>query len=43
MDAVLLALTSAFLFGAMTVLLRPVLARGGDPLLGAFLTVVPAL
>lgn len=43
MDAVLLALTSAFLFGAMTVLLRPVLARGGDPLLGALLTVVPAL
>ncbi len=43
MDAVLLALTSAFLFGAMTVLLRPVLARGGDPLAGAFLTVVPAL
>ena len=43
MDAVLLALTSAFLFGAMTVMLRPALARGGDPLLGALLTVVPAV
>jgi drug/metabolite transporter (DMT)-like permease len=42
MDAVLLALTSAALFGAMTVLLRPALARGGDPFLGAFLTVLPA-
>lgn len=43
MDAVLLALASAFLFGAMTVLLRPALERGYDPLLGALLTVVPAL
>lgn len=43
MDAVGLALFSAFLFGAMTVALRPALARGGDPLLGALLTLVPAL
>ncbi len=42
MDAVVLALCSAFLFGAMTVALRPALARGGDPLLGALLTVLPA-
>jgi len=40
---VLLALSSAALFGVMTVLLRPALARGSDPLLGAFLTVLPAL
>ena len=26
----------------MTVALRPALARGGDPLVGAFFTVVPA-
>lgn len=43
MDAVLLALTSAALFGAMTVALRPAIARGDDPLVGALLTVVPAL
>ena len=43
MIAVALALSSAFLFGAMTVALRPALARGGDPLLGALLTVLPAL
>ena len=42
MDAVLLALLSAFLFGAMTVLLRPALASGVEPLLGAFATVVVA-
>ncbi len=43
MTAVGLALCSAFLFGAMTVALRPALARGADPLLGALLTVLPAL
>ena len=43
MDAVLLALGSAALFGAMTVLLRPALTRGGDPYAGALLTVLPAL
>ena len=32
MDAVVLALCSAALFGAMTVALRPALAHGGDPL-----------
>lgn len=42
MDAVLLALLSAFLFGAMTVLLRPALASGVEPLLGAFATVLVA-
>lgn len=42
MDAVVLALCSAFLFGAMTVVLRPALARGGDPLVGALLTVLVA-
>lgn len=43
MTAVVLALTSAFLFGAMTVALRPAMARGADPLLGALLTVLTAL
>ena len=43
MDAVVLALCSAALFGGMTVALRPALARGGDPLVGALLTVLPAL
>ena len=43
MDAVVLALCSAALFGGMTVALRPALARGDDPLCGAFLTVLPAL
>jgi drug/metabolite transporter (DMT)-like permease len=43
MDAVVLALCSAFLFGAMTVALRGPTARGGDPLVGALLTVLPAL
>jgi drug/metabolite transporter (DMT)-like permease len=43
MGAVALALCSAFLFGAMTVALRPALARGDDPLLGALLTVLCAL
>ncbi len=42
MDAVLLALTSAALFGGMTVALRPALSRGDDPLVGAFFTVLPA-
>lgn len=42
MDAVLLSLCSAFLFGAMTVALRGPTARGGDPLVGALLTVLPA-
>jgi drug/metabolite transporter (DMT)-like permease len=43
MDAVVLALCSAFLFGLMTVLLRPALARGADPLLGSLFTLLPAL
>ena len=43
MDAVLLALCSAALFGGMTVALRPAVARGDDPLVGAFFTVLPAL
>jgi drug/metabolite transporter (DMT)-like permease len=43
MDAVVLALCSAALFGAMTVALRPALARGGDPFVGALSTVLPAL
>ena len=43
MDAVLLALASAALFGGMTVALRPALARGGASAeLGAFWTVVTA-
>ena len=42
MDAVALALLSAALFGGMTVALRPAIARGDDPLVGAFFTVVPA-
>jgi drug/metabolite transporter (DMT)-like permease len=42
-DAVVLALTSAALFGAMTVALRPALARGTSAELGALLTVLPAL
>jgi len=42
MDAVLLALLSAFGFGLMTVLLRPALATGVEPLLGAFATVAAA-
>jgi drug/metabolite transporter (DMT)-like permease len=43
MDAVVLALCSAFLFGLMTVLLRPALARGADPLAGSLFTLLPAL
>ena len=43
MDAVLLALCSAALFGGMTVALRPALARGDDPLVGALFTVLPAV
>jgi drug/metabolite transporter, DME family len=42
-DAVLLALASAFLFGAMTVALRFALRRAPDAELGALLTIVPAL
>jgi drug/metabolite transporter (DMT)-like permease len=41
-DAVALALVSAVLFGAMTVALRPALARGTSAELGALLTVLPA-
>ena len=43
MAPVVLALTSAFLFGAMTVMLRVALQRGGDAESGAFLTVVTAV
>jgi drug/metabolite transporter (DMT)-like permease len=43
MDAVVLALCSAALFGGMTVALRPAVAGGDDPLVGAFFTVLPAL
>jgi drug/metabolite transporter (DMT)-like permease len=42
-DAVLLALSSAALFGAMTVALRPALARGASAEIGALATVVSAL
>jgi drug/metabolite transporter (DMT)-like permease len=42
-DAVLLALASAALFGGMTVALRPALARGTSAELGALLTVIAAL
>jgi drug/metabolite transporter (DMT)-like permease len=42
-DAVLLACTSALLFGGMTVALRHPLARGVDPVAGALHTVVPAI
>ena len=43
MDAVLLAITSAFLFGAMTVAIRFALARGAEAKAGALFTVVVAL
>ena len=43
MDAVLLAITSAFLFGAMTVAIRFALARGAEAEAGALFTVVVAL
>lgn len=43
MDAVLLALASAFLFGVMTVALRFALARVPDAEAGALLTIVSAL
>ena len=43
MDAILLALGSALLFAAMTVLLRPALARAPAAEAGAFLTILPAL
>lgn len=43
MDAVALALASAFLFGAMTVAIRFALARTGDAEAGALLTILPAL
>ena len=42
MDAVLLALVSAALFGGMTVALRPALARGASAELGALFTVAVA-
>jgi drug/metabolite transporter (DMT)-like permease len=42
-DAVGLALASAFLFGAMTVALRLALGRGGDAEQGALWTIAPAL
>jgi drug/metabolite transporter (DMT)-like permease len=42
-DAVLLALCSAALFGAMTVALRFALSRGGDADTGALLTILVAL
>ena len=43
MDAVGLALASAFLFGAMTVAIRFALARSADAEAGALLTIIPAL
>ncbi len=43
MDAVVLALASAFLFGAMTVALRFALRRAPDAEVGALLTILPAL
>ena len=43
MDAVLLAVCSAALFGAMTVALRLALRRGGDADTGALLTILVAL
>jgi drug/metabolite transporter (DMT)-like permease len=43
MDAVLLALASAFLFGSMTVALRFALQRSPDAELGALLTILPAI
>jgi drug/metabolite transporter, DME family len=42
-DAVLLACTSAFLFGAMTVAIRIALVRGADAEVGAVLTIAVAL
>jgi drug/metabolite transporter (DMT)-like permease len=42
-DAVPLAVSSAALFGGMTVALRPALARGTSAELGALLTVLPAV
>src|SRR5215211_1393510 len=43
MDAVLLALTSAALFGAMTVAIRFALVRAADAEAGALLTILPAI
>ncbi len=43
MDAVVLALFSAALFGGMTVALRPALALGDDALVAALLTLLPAV
>ena len=43
MDAVLLAVTSAFLFGAMTVTIRLALGRGAGAEAGALFTVIVAL
>ncbi|MGI8885734.1 MAG: DMT family transporter [Gaiellaceae bacterium] len=42
MDAVALALLAAAFYGALTVALRPALARGTSAELGALLTVIPA-
>jgi len=42
-DAVLLALTSAFLFGAMTVLIRIALRTKVSPEVGTLFTILPAL
>jgi drug/metabolite transporter (DMT)-like permease len=42
-DAVLLALTSAFLFGAMTVLIRIALRTKVSPEAGTLFTILPAL
>jgi drug/metabolite transporter (DMT)-like permease len=42
-DAIFLALTSAFLFGAMTVLIRVALRTRTAPELGALFTILPAL
>ena len=43
MDAVLLAVCSAALFGAMTVALKVALSRGGDADAGTLLTILVAL
>ena len=43
MDAVVLALCSAALFGGMSVALRSALAHGVDPFVGALWSVVPAV
>ena len=43
MDAIFLALTSAFLFGAMTVLIRVALRTRTSPEVGTLFTILPAL